>query len=127
MRDRRAILAIPVLAVAYLALIAWSLSLLAHWWSGADLPGATEGLETLLTVNLVLMAWRLAMRATMVARRYGRWEAMRAVPRTFVANLIALLAARRALGRYITLLRGGVVRWDKTAHHFPMPSDLPAA
>ncbi|MBD8679932.1 glycosyl transferase family protein [Sphingomonas sp. CFBP 13720] len=127
MRDRRAILAIPVLAVAYLALVAWSLSLLAHWRSGADLPGATEGLETLLTVNLVLMAWRLAMRATMVARRYGPWEAVRAVPRTFVANLIALLAARRALGRYITLLRGGVVRWDKTAHHFPATVDLPAA
>jgi adsorption protein B len=46
------------------------------------------------------------------------------VPRTIVANIIAMAAARRALGLYVRHLRGAGLAWDKTAHRFP---DAPAA
>ncbi len=65
------------------------------------------------------------MRRAMVARAYGRGKAWRSVPRLFVANLVALLAARRAAVRYARWLTGGAVAWDKTAHHFPDIADLP--
>ena len=33
-----------------------------------------------------------------------------------VANVIAIISARRAIGRYIVDLRGGGKVWDKTEH-----------
>ncbi len=125
MRDRRVILAIPVLAVAYLSLIGWAMSVVGHWLNDSAPRIPSVDLGRLVAVNLCLLAWRVAMRTTMVARAYGGREAARSVPRLFVANLVALLAARRAVMRYIGLLRGGRLHWDKTAHHFPV--NLPRA
>lgn len=119
MRDRRAILAIPVLAVAYAALILWGLSSAGQALTGHPAPSLSEGMEWLLTANVALLVWRLAMRVTMVAHAYGPVEAAWSIPRAIVANYISLLAARKAIGRYIAMLRGGEVRWDKTQHHFP--------
>ncbi len=124
MRDRRTILAIPVLAAAYAALVLWGVAVLAHALVGTAMPVPSDAMRWLLGLNLVLLGWRVAVRAAMVARSYGRREALRSVPRLFVANLVALLAARRAAVRYIRLLRGGRVVWDKTAHHFPTAADL---
>ncbi len=39
--------------------------------------------------------------------------------RAVVGNVIAVMAARRAVGIYLRMRRDGVVHWDKTAHHFP--------
>jgi adsorption protein B len=124
MRDRRTILAIPVLAVAYVALVAWGLLLAVHALAGTAMPVPTPGVRVALTVNLILLAWRTAIRATLVGRSYGRVEAVRSILRMPVANLIALLAARRAMVRYWRLLRGDAPQWDKTAHHFPADGDL---
>ena len=35
------------------------------------------------------------------------------------ANIIAMMAARRALGIYFRHLRGEALAWDKTSHRFP--------
>ena len=118
MRDRRAPLAVLVLAVAYLAVVGWAVALVAHWWGGA--PPPTEGLAAwLVAANTALLGWRLAMRAAFTARYYGRREAWLSLPRFFVGNLIALIAAPRALARYLRLLRGHALVWDKTRHDFP--------
>jgi bacteriophage N4 adsorption protein B len=55
----------------------------------------------------------------LVARLYGWREGLRSIPRAVVANIIDMMAARRAVGLYLTARRDGVVRWDKTRHDFP--------
>lgn len=119
MRDRRATLEIPVLALAYLSILAWALSLGAHLLAGTDPAMPSALMRGLLLANLGLLAWRLAVRAAFVGRAYGWREALWSVPRIFSSNTVALLAARRALVAYVDMLRGSPPRWDKTAHRFP--------
>lgn len=119
MRDRRATLAIPVLAIAYLALVAWGLSLVGHRLAGTPTPTPDWPVGWLLTINAGLLGWRVAMRVAFTGAAHGALQAALAVPRVLVANLIALLAARRAIAIYWPTLRGDPARWDKTAHHFP--------
>lgn len=119
MRDRRAVIAILVLLAAYLALIGWALSRLGHFALGVGGGPIDDGLALLLRINAALLAWRLLARAWFVGRVMGWRQALWSLPRAPVANLVALLAARRAVTRYLSMLRGGAVRWDKTAHRFP--------
>jgi adsorption protein B len=76
LRDRRAVLAAVILATAYAALV---LEVTAGAWRYAlDLPVVVPvgpGLALLLQINLVLMAWRIAMRVAMVRQAYGWAEA----------------------------------------------------
>jgi adsorption protein B len=55
-------------------------------------------------------------------RSYGMREAIWALPRFLVGNLVSLIAAPRAVIVYIGMLRGAAPVWDKTRHEFP---DLP--
>lgn len=119
MRDRRAPIAVIAIAVAYTALLCWALGIAAHHLTGTPPPTARPGVLLLLRINAGLMAWRIVMRVAMTARLYGWREGLWAIPRMFVANLIAVLAARRAIDRYLGGLRGQTMRWDKTAHVFP--------
>lgn len=124
MRDRRAPIAVLVLAIAYLAILAWGLRAVAHAWSGVPMP--VETAETsLFAATGALLAWRLGMRMLCTGRCYGRREAFWSVPRFVVGNLIALLAAPRAVHRYVGMLRGAAPRWDKTRHDFPTHHDFP--
>lgn len=127
MRDRRAPLAMLVLAVAYLALVLWGVSHAAHWLLRTGTSPLGPYLRWLLTINAGLLVWRLAMRALHTGGTYGWREGLRAVPRLLVANFIALLAVRQALVRYVAVLRGAAQRWEKTEHVFPAdPLDLPS-
>ena len=126
MRDRRAPLAVIVLGAAYLGLVAWGLAALLRLAAGeagggAALPG------WLIAVNTLLLGWRLVMRALFTGAAYGWREALWSLPRAFVGNLIALLAARRAITRYVAQLAGATPVWDKTAHQFPahLPDTAP--
>lgn len=119
MRDRRVTLAMPVLALAYCALILWGVSGALHLVAGTAPHGLEGWAMQLLTFNAGLLVWRLLMRVLLVGCGHGWREAAWSIPRMLAANAIALLAARRALWIYIGLLRGGPLRWDKTAHHFP--------
>lgn len=125
MRDRRVALSIPVLAVGYLSAVAWGLSILSHGAAGTPVPTLADPLPILLAVNAVLLGWRMLVRAWFVGRAYGIAESLWSVPRMLVANVISLLAARRAVALYWKMLRGGPPRWDKTAHHFPDPIPEP--
>jgi adsorption protein B len=126
MRDRRATLAIPVLAIAYLALVAWGLSLVGHRLAGTPTPTPDGPVGWLLTINAGLLGWRVVMRVAFTGSAHGAIQAALAVPRVLVANLIALLAARRAIAIYWPTLRGDPARWDKTAHNFPESGDTVA-
>lgn len=124
MRDRRAPIAVLVLAVAYLAFVTWGASLALHVLTGAPVSPLGQGLRILLTANGMLLGWRLFMRVAMTGGLYGWREGARAIPRLLVANFIALLAVSKALRRYLGTLRGTPPRWDKTDHVFPAETAL---
>jgi adsorption protein B len=119
LRDRQSLLAAILLCAGYLSLALW---LVLKAWQGtggrgpAPLPAF---LSAVVTVNLGLLGWRLAIRAGFTSAAHGWREGLRAVPRTAVGNVVAILAAKSALSRYRALRRGGRPRWDKTAHIFP--------
>lgn len=120
LRDRRALLAAVILAAAYAALVGATVTSVLCFAAGR--PGPVPGplVAALLWANFALMLWRAGMRFAMVRAVYGWREGARAVPRMIVGNLIAMLAARRAVAGYVRGHRGGGgVAWDKTSHAFP--------
>jgi adsorption protein B len=123
LRDRQSLLAALVLSAAYAALILWALLLIAAALGHRPQP-LPSFLNLLIAINSGLLAWRLAMRFGFVARAFGWREGLRAVPRAVVGNIIAMLAARRALALYVRQLGTGAPAWEKTAHAFPR--QLPA-
>jgi adsorption protein B len=116
MRDRRGPLTALVLTVAYVQILV----------EGATMLGDAVGLQgkqplspllvTMLTLSGVAFFWRALLRFGFTAREYGVAEGLQAVLRIPVANLVAILAGRRAFVSYLRTLAGGTVRWDKTAH-----------
>jgi adsorption protein B len=120
MRDRRGPLAAVLLLAAYGAALLWSQLWLAEALGAPIKARLDPGLVTLLTVNGWLLGWRVLMRAWFTKSAYGWRQGVLSVPRLLVGNVIAMLAAARAVSLH---LRGGATRWDKTRHVFP--AELP--
>lgn len=115
-RDRRAPLAALILLAAYAGTIVIALGLAGQLFLGWNAIIVGDGMRFLLALNLLLLCWRTGMRIHFTARWYGFGEAILSAPRAFVANVIAMLAARRAVTLYWRMLRSGEVVWDKTNH-----------
>ena len=120
MRDRRGPLAALLLLAAYAAALLWS-----QLWLGEALGAPIRArpdptLVTVLTINGGLLAWRALMRAYFTASAYGIAQGLLSIPRLVVGNVIAILAAVRAVSLHMS---GGAKRWDKTRHIFP--AELP--
>jgi len=120
MRDRRGPFAAMLLIAAYAAAFLWSQLWLARTLGAPVEPRIDPALVMLLTVNGCLLAWRVLMRACFTASAYGCREGLMSIPRLVVGNIIAMLAAARAISLHIG---GGAKRWDKTRHTFP--AELP--
>jgi adsorption protein B len=120
MRDRRGPIAALLLLAAYSAALLWSQIWLAEALGAPIHARLDPTLVLLLTVNAWLLAWRILMRACFTASAYGFAEGLRSIPRLFIGNLVAMLAAARAISLH---LGGGAKRWDKTRHMFP--AELP--
>ena len=118
--DRRGPLAALLLLAAYGAALLWSQIWLAEALGAPIKARLDPALITLLTINGWLLAWRALMRAFFTASAYGWREGLRSIPRLVVGNVIAMLAAARAVSLH---LGGGAKRWDKTRHIFP--AELP--
>ncbi len=116
LRDRRGPLTALVLAIAYLLLVLVSLGWVGHLAGLEAAPDASPLLTVLLAVNLVGFMWRAGWRFAFTAREYGWIEGLRAVLRIPVANVIAIMAGRRALAGYVASLAGRTPHWDKTRH-----------
>ena len=124
LRDRQSVLAALILFSAYVALVLWSALFAAELLAAHEPRPLPAGLSLLLTINFGLLVWRLAIRFGFVAHAYGWREGLRSVPRVVVGNIIAMMAARKAVARYLQIRRTGSSRWDKTLHDFPQ--QLPA-
>ena len=121
LRDRRGPLAALLLAAAYGAALLWSQLWLAEALGAPVQARLDPALVTLLVVNGWLLAWRVLMRACFTASAYGFTQGLLSIPRLVVGNVIAVLAAIRAISIH---LGGGPKRWDKTRHIFP--AELPS-
>ena len=71
----------------------------------------------MLEISFAALVWRATWRFGFTAHEYGLAEGLRSLLRIPVANLIAILAGRRALIAYVRTLFGARVHWDKTHHH----------
>lgn len=117
MRDRRGPLTALVLLAGYALLALALVTTLARQMGHAPPLEFSPGLKLLLLANLASFAWRGAMRFAFTAREYGVWEGLRAILRIPIANIIAIMAGRRAIMAYLRSLGGKQPSWDKTAHH----------
>lgn len=123
LRDRKAVFAAIVLSAAYVCILLAAALILAHRAGLYQPKPLTDGLLLLLLVNALLLGWRMVVRAAFVARQHGWRQGLLSLPRTAVANVIAIMAARRATSAYVRHLFGASLRWDKTRHsHFPQGS-----
>src|SRR5438270_276191 len=101
MRDRRGPLAALLLLAAYGAALLWSQIWLAEALGAPIHTRLDPWLVTLLTVNGWLLAWRVLMRAAFTTAAYGFTEGLLSVPRLIVGNIIAMLAAARAVSLHL--------------------------
>jgi adsorption protein B len=116
LRDRRGPLTALVLAVAYALAALVSLGFIGQLAGFKVSPDTSPLLLILLAVNFASFAWRAAWRCAFTAREYGWAEGLRAVLRIPLANVIAIMAGRRALAGYVASLAGRPPGWDKTRH-----------
>jgi adsorption protein B len=120
LRDRRGPLAALLLLAAYAAAFLWSQLFLAEALGAPIRAEFDPALSALLTINGWLLAWRIVMRGAFTTYAYGPGEGLLSVPRLIVGNVIAILAAGRAISIHAG---GGARHWDKTRHMFP--AELP--
>jgi adsorption protein B len=124
LRDRQSMLAALILCAAYLALLLSAPLASLAALAGHPVQLLTPTLAVMTVIATLLLLWRLVMRFGFVTYAYGWREGLRSVPRVIVGNAIAMLAARKAVGRYLDARGSGNPAWGKTAHIFP--SELPA-
>lgn len=116
LRDRRGPLIAVVLAAAYLLLVVEGLlgaARLAGWQEG--LP-VSPLLRFMIALSFVSFLWRMTFRFAFTAREYGPMEGVLSIFRIPIANIIAIMAGRRALLTYLGTLGGAAISWDKTVH-----------
>lgn len=116
LRDRRGPFSALVLACGYLLLLLTGASFLLTQFGFERTWEPTPFLWFLIYANLASFIWRGGWRFAFTARDYGWVEGVRAVLRIPFANVIAIMAARRAVFAYLATLRGTAARWDKTTH-----------
>lgn len=128
-RDRRGPMTALVLLIGYaLVLLTGAMGLMIAL-GFAEPPPLTPLLTAVLTANAAAFAWRIAMRFAFTTREYGLAEGLWSVLRLPLANVIAIIAGRRAVTTYVRTLSGSATAWDKTDHdtHPADPGVLEAA
>ena len=122
-RDRRGPLTALVLTVGYVLVLLTAIGGIALAFGLTSPVPLPPVLEALLILNLAALGWRIAARFAFAARNYGLAEGARALLRLPLANVIAIIAGRRAVMAYVGTLLGHSLRWDKT-DHFIHPARL---
>lgn len=116
LHDRRSIFAAIILFVAYICIVLTGLLALFELLGLHRSAPWSETLFLLLWVNFGFLLWRLGVRAAFVWSLYGPKEAARSIPRTLIANFVAIFAARSACMAYLRHCFGKPLTWDKTSH-----------
>ncbi len=117
LHDRRSIFAAVVLVMAYFCIFLTTLLALLQVGGMYQPTPMPEWMMILLSMNGLFLFWRWIVRAAFVGALYGFAEALLSVPRSLIANIIAIMAARRACMAYLRHCFGAPLPWDKTVHH----------
>jgi adsorption protein B len=117
LHDRRGPINALVLFSGYLLIMISGVLAMARAGGGGPVWRTDPLLSALLWVNLASVGWRAVVRFAFAAREFGWAEGGRAVLRIPLANVVAIMAGRRAMFAYVGTLLGGPPRWDKTVHH----------
>lgn len=115
-RDRRGPLTAVVLLAGYVLVVLTGLMGIAVATGASQPVQLSPLLKGLLIANALILVWRLVARFGFAAREYGAVEGLLAVLRLPLANVIAIVAGRRAVLTYVATLRGRAAAWDKTDH-----------
>ncbi len=115
-RDRRSPFAAVILVSGYAAVL---LSIGLFFLDEPFLP-QHPWFRFALRMTALFLSWRLLIRALCVGHHYGWRSAILSIPRSLVANIITILAARVALFEYLSYLRSGLLVWEKTQHRSPL-------
>lgn len=124
LRDRKASFAAVILAIGYVTIILMGLLILVDLLGIYSAEPISEILRLMLAINLFFLLWRLGFKTYFVFSLYGMREAFLSIPRTVVANVVNILAAWRAIGRYLDQLSGLPPKWEKTVHFYPPSQDV---
>tara|TARA_R110000772_G_scaffold12128_9_gene37355 strand:+ start:3406 stop:4830 length:1425 start_codon:yes stop_codon:yes gene_type:complete len=124
LRDRKASFAAIILALAYVAILLTGFLHIIGLTGFYQPSPVSSFLNMMLVFNGLFLAWRLLIKGYFVFSLYGLREALLSVPRTFVANIINILAAKRALTQYLKILAGAPSIWEKTSHFHPDMADV---
>lgn len=116
LRDRRGPLTALVLAVAYALLLVEGILLTLSWTGAVPEQPISPILGAMLGTCLGGFLWRTAVRFLFTTREYGAGEGFRGILRIPIANIIMIIAGRKALVAYYRSLRTGRIVWDKTSH-----------
>jgi bacteriophage N4 adsorption protein B len=127
-RDRRGPMTALVLLVGYALVLLTGIMGVMVIAGFAEPPPLTPLLAAVLIANGFAFSWRIAMRFAFTARDYGLAEAVLAMLRIPLANIIAIISGRRAVFAYVGTLGGDATVWDKTDHDaHPTEAGLPVA
>ncbi|MEQ5856829.1 glycosyl transferase family protein [Halomonas sp. EF61] len=126
-RDRRGLVAYPLALVATLLMLIlaglWLYAVLSpQAWHFQSILGGWL-LETLLTINGLLLVNRAFQRFYFVKIYYGWRQGLLSFPRMLWSNLVNFLANVRAWKLFFTRARHRTFAWDKTTHDFPQLDD----
>ena len=127
LRDRRGPLTALVLLAGYLVVVIWAITAAVEALGLLEREPIGNLLKAVVLVGAVGLVWRALMRFAFSSSQYGRAEGFRSIIRLPIANIVTIVAARRALAAYVRSLRGHEPVWDKTDHYRYTPPVTAAA
>jgi len=124
-RDRKSLLTSYFGPLAYLLALYCITRAVMGWFTGNPwsfdnvfVPGSW--LWYMVLLNTILLIWRAVSKVISVEEIYGPWQALIALPRFFVSNVINFSATSLAVWQFfVHKVTGRPLRWLKTRHEFP--------
>ena len=123
LRDRKAIFAAFTVFLAYLTALLTGVLFSVEYLGLYKMASLSAMMQNAIFATSAILLWRFIMRSGFCYYHYGFAQACLALPRMITANIISILAARRAVSIYLNHCFGGIIIWDKT-EHAQLPSKL---
>lgn len=116
LRDRKEIFASFVVFLSYVAVLLSFLLIGAAYLGWYKTAPISPVMHAAIIITSSILVWRFVMRTAFLYYHYGLWQSCLALPRMITANIISILAARRAVMIYARYCFGGSIIWEKTDH-----------
>ncbi len=119
-RDRREIISAITICFAYITFLLSLVLMLTQFADIFQAQPVSKLMSSLILLTSFMLLWRFMMRTAFSYYHYGFGAALLALPRMLVSNVIAIVAARKAIALYVRNCLGEELKWEKTEHfHIP--------